>query len=77
MQKRTSKEYIKRELFRMAMATRMGIDDGEFTEEEAKELIAREGGEVFDKVLNMTKDEFLLLKLKELARIVEERRVQK
>ena len=74
MQVKTSKAYIKQELFGLAMVTRMGIEDGEFTEEEAKELIAKHGGEAFDKVLSMTNDEFMLLKLKELAKLLEERR---
>lgn len=77
VQKITSKEFIERELFRLTVATRIGIEDGEFTEEEAKELIADVGGKMFNKVLSLTDDEFMLLKLKELTKMLEERSVQR
>ena len=74
MQKISGKEYIDANLYRMAVVARMGIEEGEFTEAEIREYIASKGKEHFDKVLGMTEDEFTLLTLKELTRMLEEER---
>ena len=74
MQKISGKEYIDVNLYRMAVVARMGIEESEFTEAEIKDYIASRGKEHFDNVLGMTKDEFTLLTLKELTRMLEEER---
>ena len=74
MKEVSGKKFIERNLYRMAIVARMGIDDGEFTQEEITELIATKGSEVFNRVLGMSDMEFTLLKLKELATLLEKER---
>ena len=70
---KSNKDFLDISLYRMAVVARMGITDGEFTEEECRAYIAEKGQEHFKKVLEMPNDEFLMLTLKELLGCIEER----
>lgn len=63
-------EFIEDSFYRIAVISRMMVDNGEFTEQEMRNFIAEKGNEQFNQIFGMSKGAFGLLLLKELMNIV-------
>ena len=60
-----TKRLIRNFLRRAAVVAKVGIEDGEWSREEAEKFVMEYGNEQFSKVLNMEEDEFMMFAMGE------------
>ena len=59
------KEMLRGHLRRVAILTKIGVESGEWTREEAEKFVIEYGNEQFAKILNMGTDEFALFAIED------------